>query len=60
MAVVKMVCRHCGKVEFLDDSVSNICCDEPMEKIEACRDPLTAEQDRPFNEDGPCDDGRAG
>ncbi len=60
MADIKYICKQCGKEAMAPEGQPPECCGEPMEPMDVCTLTETAEQDRPFNEDEPCDDGRAG
>lgn len=50
-------CPKCGKT--FKSEKPPVCCGEEA-KLEVCTEAPSAEHARPFNEDGPCDDGRSG
>jgi hypothetical protein len=57
--VKRFECLECGKIVTAD--VAPECCGQKMEEmLEVCREAPSAEQERPFNSDEPCDDGSSG
>jgi hypothetical protein len=58
----KYSCKECGSIATTTDGSIPECCGKPMEQIpmNACTSAFSAEIARPFNEDEPCDDARAG
>ena len=57
MAKTQYKCAKCGKTLSADEAT--LCCGEEM-RLDVCTEAPSAEHARPFNEDGPCDDGRSG
>ena len=55
-------CMNCGKEQITNDENIVECCGRQMEQIplDQCTQPHNAEYSGPFEEDKPCDDGRAG
>jgi hypothetical protein len=55
-------CKKCGKEQISSEEKSFNCCGQQMEQIplDQCKQPNSAEYSGPFEEDEPCDDGRAG
>jgi hypothetical protein len=53
-------CSQCGSTQTAPEGEAPVCCGEPMELMNVCTTAEVAEHARPFNEDEPCDDGRAG
>ncbi len=60
MKEVQYTCKSCGKTAMAPEGQAPTCCGLPMEPMNVCTTADTAEHARPFNEDEPCDDGRAG
>ncbi len=60
MSVESYKCRTCGSTAEGNDGKAPVCCGEPMELLDVCTEAPSAEHERPWNEDKPCDDGRAG
>ena len=62
---IKYKCEACGEYVEIIDGEMNMpeCCGEPMkktEKLDFCEKPSDPEFARLNDNDGPCDDGRAG
>ncbi|MFH1014061.1 MAG: hypothetical protein V1769_06105 [Thermoplasmatota archaeon] len=56
-------CDTCGRKTTTYDGSIPKCCGKPMTRIlplDVCTQPHSAEYSGPFEEDEPCDDGRAG
>jgi hypothetical protein len=55
-------CKDCGKKINVSDDTIPECCGKPMKQIplDICTQPAHAEHTRPMENEGPCDDGRAG
>lgn len=55
-------CDTCKKRKSIHDKKIPDCCGKPMKQIplKICTEPHDAEYSGPFEEDEPCDDGRAG
>jgi len=62
MNQVEYQCSLCGKKLKSQNGENPICCGKPMKQIrlDVCTQPHNAEYSGPFEEDEPCDDGRAG
>lgn len=59
---VNYECEKCGKKKKSSDGTTPKCCGKFMKKIplDVCTQPHSAEYSGPFEENEPCDDGRAG
>ena len=53
-------CKTCGSTAEGYDNKAPVCCGEPMEPLNVCTSAPSAEHERPWHDDEPCDDGRAG
>ena len=55
-------CLKCGKERITQENENLECCGQEMEQIplDQCTQPHESEYSGPFEEDEPCDDGRAG
>ena len=55
-------CSECGKEIVSEEDKTHECCGKEMKQIplDQCTQPHEAEYSGPFEEDQPCDDGRAG
>ena len=59
---IKYECKDCGKQAKSSDGKNPECCGKPMKQVPlaSCIQPHDAEYAGPFEEDEPCDNGRAG
>ena len=62
MNQVEYQCSPCRKKLKSQNGTIPLCCGQPMKqiKLDVCTKPHSAEYSGPYEEDEPCDDGRAG